>query len=76
MITVLNEFVIGSIKAELAWQGMTQLDLALRVGKPPAYIQRRLSGNVPLSLTDTEYISSALGVTLVQPVRRSARRAS
>ena len=76
MITVLNEHVIGSIKAEMAWQHLTQLDVAIRLGWRPEYLQRRLAGKVALSITDVEQIGGALGVSFLQPMGYPARRAS
>jgi len=76
MITVLNDVVVSMIKAEMAWQGLTQLDVAIRLGKRPEYIQRRLSKSVGLSITDVEEIGAALGVTFLQPVRHTRQRAS
>lgn len=76
MITVLNELVISNIKAEMAFQGLTQLDVANRMQRRPEYVQRRLSGQVPLSITDVEQIGIALNVNFVEPTRRTARKAS
>jgi transcriptional regulator with XRE-family HTH domain len=78
MITVLNELVIASIKAEMAYQKVTQLDLALRIDRSPAYVQRRLSGQAPLSITDAERIGLALDATFLEPRRHAltTRRAS
>lgn len=76
MITVLNDIVVSDIKAEMARRGLTQLDVANRLGKRPEYLQRRLSRTVPLSVTDVEEIGAALGIVLLQPHRQLARRAS
>lgn len=76
MITVLNELVISSIKAEMAYQGLTQLDLANRMQIRPEYLQRRLSGHVALSVNDVEQIGIALSVSFLEPTRRAQRRAS
>ena len=76
MITVINDLVASAIRAELAWRGMSQLDLANMMDKRPEYIQRRLSGRVQLSITDAEEIGLALGVTFIEPKRHTVRRAS
>lgn len=76
MITVLNDLVISSIKAEMAYQGLTQLDVANRLGIRPEYLQRRLSGHVALSVTDVERIGIALNTNFLEPSRRVQRRAS
>ena len=75
MITVLNEVVASEIKGELARRSMSQLDLAIAIGKRPEYVQRRLSGSVELSVTDVELIGGALGVNFLQ-LPRTMRRAS
>ena len=75
MITVLNDLVASAIKTEMAWQGLTQLDLANRLGWRPEYVQRRLASKVPLTLADVEEISEALGVSFLQPIQLRHPRA-
>jgi hypothetical protein len=76
MIRALNQQIISAIKAEMAWQGFTQFDLSLRLGKRPEYLQRRLAGTVPLSINDVEDIGVALDTNFVRPILPLARRAS
>lgn len=69
MITVLNDVVRAEIRSEMAWQELTQRELAGRIGWTPEYLSRRLSGPVEFTLTDVERISGALGTPLIQPVQ-------
>jgi len=78
MIHSLNDLVISTIKAEMGWQGLNQLQLATRIGKRPEWVQRRLAGTVQMTISDAEAIGTALGVSLVELRRMPAgnRRAS
>lgn len=61
-----NESLSGEIRAEMARQRISQLELALRAGISQAYLSRRLNGFVSFSTDDLELIAKTLGIPLHQ----------
>ena len=60
--TQADELVAGEIRAALARARMTQSALADQLGVSRAWVSRRLSGEVPLSVGDVALIAGQLGV--------------
>lgn len=63
--------VEAEIRAEMARQRISQIGLSVRVHQSQAWVSRRLSGVVPISLDDLELIAHALDVTSMDLVRRA-----
>ena len=57
-----TELVAAEIRAALARQRITQSALAERLGVSHAWVSRRLSGEVPLTIPDVTQIAAELGV--------------
>jgi transcriptional regulator with XRE-family HTH domain len=57
-----DEKVAAEIRAALARQRVTQSVLADRLGVSQAWVSRRLSGEVPLTIADITQIAAELGV--------------
>jgi transcriptional regulator with XRE-family HTH domain len=57
-----DEKVAAEIRAALARQRVTQSALADRLGVSQAWVSRRLSGEVPLTIADITQIAADLGV--------------
>jgi transcriptional regulator with XRE-family HTH domain len=57
-----DEKVAAEIRAALARQRVTQSALADRLGVSQAWVSRRLSGEVPLTIADITQIAAELGV--------------
>ena len=62
----LNETARRLIRAKLTYLGLSQADLAIRLGWSRMYVSHRLSGSVLLSLSDLEAIANGLGVPIGQ----------
>lgn len=62
MTTYADDIVAAEIRAELARQRVTQIELAERLGVNRQWVARRLIGAVPLSIDDIARIAEALGV--------------
>jgi transcriptional regulator with XRE-family HTH domain len=60
--TAVNDDAVREIRAEMARQRITQRQLAARLGRQQPYVQRRLSGHVPLTLDDLAAFAEALGL--------------
>ena len=58
----LTQHVTQEIRAEMARQRLTQLEVAARMRWSPGYLGRRLSGAVPWSTDDLDEVAAALGV--------------
>jgi len=58
------EVISGEIRAELARQGITQSQLAQRLGWAQTTVSRKLLGQRPLEVDDVEAIATALGVSV------------
>jgi transcriptional regulator with XRE-family HTH domain len=70
-----DELIAAEIRAELARARVTQSALAEQLGVSRAWVSRRLSGEVPLSVGDVAAIAAQLGVsftTLAAPVDAEA----
>lgn len=52
----------GEIRAEMARQRLSQMDLAQRLGISQAKLSRALNGKVPLTLDFIQSVADALGV--------------
>jgi transcriptional regulator with XRE-family HTH domain len=66
-----DELIAAEIRAQLARARITQSTLAQRLGVSRAWVSRRLSGEVPLSVGDVAVIARKLGAsftTLTAPV--------
>jgi transcriptional regulator with XRE-family HTH domain len=61
-----NESLSGEIRAAMARQGITQLDLATRAGMSQSYLSRRLTRSTPFTTDDLEQIAKALGIPLTE----------
>jgi transcriptional regulator with XRE-family HTH domain len=71
------EFISRAIKAEMAWQGITQAQLAERLGWGQTTVSRKLLGRRPLEVSDVEHIAEVLGVEITQlgwPTNKSPRQ--
>lgn len=58
----LSEIVAAEIRAEMGRQRYTGRRLAMRLGWPPMYLSRRLSGRTSFDLNDVDAIARALEV--------------
>lgn len=54
------------IHAEMIRQGLTQEDLAERLGRSQQWVSRRITGRTPVDAADVEQIAAALGVPLTR----------
>jgi len=61
MATPLADFVAAEVRAEMARQRFTQQMLADAIGISRAWIQRRLTGEVPWDVAELERIAETLG---------------
>lgn len=66
---------IAEVRAEMARQGLAQVDLASRVHMTPVSVHRRLTGKSPLSMPDAYRIADALGVPLHELAARAEQAA-
>ena len=73
-MTELSQTATQEIRAEMARHRVSQHALAEQLGWTQGYLQRRLSGAVPLSLDDVVAIAAALDISATQLVwpRQSA----
>lgn len=55
---------IDAIKAEMAEQGISKLELARRLGWGRMRLTRRLFGDAPLTVSELEQIAAVLGVPM------------
>lgn len=58
----LTELVAGQVRAEMARRRISGVQLGAKIGKPPRYISRRLTGDVAFDTEDLAAISEALGI--------------
>lgn len=54
--------VLDAIRAEMVQRNVSQRELARRLGWNPVHTHRRVTGKVPLSVTDLREIAAALDV--------------
>jgi len=54
------------IRAEMARQRLSQMQLAERCKRSQPWLSRRLAGEVPLTLDDLDVIAVALGVPAIR----------
>ena len=59
-----NEHVSAEIRAEMARQRISQLELARRLGWSRAAVSRRLSGGTGWSIDEVDKVAGVLGLTL------------
>ena len=55
--------LLGEIRAEVARQRRTQVEIAELIGVTQVYVSRRLTGQVPLEVADLVDIARILGVS-------------
>lgn len=63
------------VRAEMARQGMTQEALGALIGWDQRRVSRRLTGEVPLDVTELTAIADALGIGVTQLLAAPARAA-
>jgi len=66
----LAERIRSAVNAELAQRGISQRELARRLGWSQQYAWRRLAGRQEMSPSDLEQISQELGVSITDLVSR------
>ncbi|HEY3435956.1 MAG TPA: helix-turn-helix transcriptional regulator [Solirubrobacterales bacterium] len=71
----LTELVAEQVRAEMARRRISGTQLGAKIGKPPRYISRRLTGVVAFDTEDLAAISEALGVD-VRDLMRAPERAA
>lgn len=64
--------VAGEVRAEMGRQSKNQSQLARELGVTQAYVNRRLLGQVPITVDDLERIAAVLGVEVEQFLKRRA----
>lgn len=69
----LREHAAGDLRAELAREQMSALELARRLGWKQAYVYRRVDGSVALDLDDLEAISAVLPALVARIAERLTR---
>lgn len=67
----LSQRVATQIKVQLVLVDMRQSDLARRIGKNEQWLSVRLRGIQPIDLDDLALIADALGVTVLDLIRRA-----
>ena len=61
--------VCANIRAEMARSGLTQQDIAARIGKTRQAVSRRLTGLTEFRLDELEQIADLLGMPLEELTR-------
>lgn len=61
----LDATVAANVRAEVARQRLRQGALAVRLGRAPSWLSRRLSGDVAFRLDELEAIADVLGVPVI-----------
>lgn len=64
MIVTYSETVPARIRAQMAYQGLSQFALATKMGWRQERLARRMSGRVTLKISELEEIAAALDVDL------------
>lgn len=62
MITTPNATVAATVRAEMARRNVTTRDLASKLEVSAAWVSRRTTGSVPITLDDAHRIAGALEV--------------
>jgi transcriptional regulator with XRE-family HTH domain len=57
-----SEAVAGALRAEMARRRVDTRELAERVGKSHAWVHRRMTGAVAVSVDDAHLLAEALGI--------------
>jgi transcriptional regulator with XRE-family HTH domain len=65
--------VAGAIRAEMAWQKRTGVDLAKHLGVAQPTISKRLNGETPFDLDEIERVAEWLGVAPSELIARADR---
>ena len=65
-----------NVRAEMARAGVSQIDLAERVGLSQSGLSKRLRGVVPFDVNELDSIATALGVPVVSLLPQSEAVAS
>ena len=71
----LAERVAGNVRAEMARAGVSQVELARRLGRSQQYITSRVVGSVSFGVDELETVASALGTTIDQLLSERAVKA-
>jgi len=58
----LDKTIVRAVRAEMARQGISQETLGTRIGWDQRRVSRRLTGEVPLSVSELAQIAEALGI--------------
>lgn len=69
------ERVAAAIRAEMAWQRRTGVDLAKHLGVAQPTISKRLTGAAPFDLAEVERIAEWLRMTPAELLARADREA-
>jgi transcriptional regulator with XRE-family HTH domain len=72
MSSNLTSYVAGEVRAGLARNRRTQLELALVLGVSQATIARRLAGSIPFDVAEIETVARFLGVPVESLLGRVA----
>lgn len=67
--------IAKEVRAELARQGITQDELARRLGTTQPWVSKRLTGKTAFDTTELDRIADALGVAVTQFLRTPERAA-
>lgn len=71
MTSTATKRVAANIRAEMARRGLTQGEVAARVGMTQQAVSRRLSGRFGITVDDLERFCAALGLTVEQALDMS-----
>lgn len=66
MADKINDVAVREIRAEMARQGLSQAELADRLGWSVFQVGRRMRGQIALTLADLDAIAVALNVPMAQ----------
>lgn len=66
----MEQQVAGEVRAQLARRRITGRQIGLMVGWTPAYVSRRVSGQIPFSLADLEALAKALDISISEFITR------
>jgi transcriptional regulator with XRE-family HTH domain len=64
-----------TISIELARRGMSQRDLATAIAKSDTWVSNRITGAVPIDMTDIDLVASGLHMTAFELVESAMREA-
>lgn len=64
-LTGTRQAIAETVRIELARRRMSAAELARRMGKPPSYLSRRMTGETPFDTDDLTLIATEFGITVV-----------